>query len=314
MKISKAILHPYRFKLKTGNFREGNLLELVSESGQRGWGDIAPLPQRNRETVTEAVQQFQSLKGRISENAEESLERLNLDHLLYPSLFFALESALLNLIKPIENERVSASALFMGSADEIMAQAKLRESEGFTFAKLKVSNLSFEDASAVIHQLKRRFRLRVDVNQAWSTKDSLRFFSQFGQEELEYIEDPFQNPLELEQFTHPLAVDEPFNRALSLEQIEELPTLKAIIFKPASQGGLRGYLSLLPWAQRRGIDLILSSQFESDVGLASIAALACRLPLSCRSCKHAIGIGTYHHMEEHLSGQPLHFSNGEVIL
>jgi len=42
----------------------------------------------------------------------------------------------------------------MGSPKEILAQAELRHNEGYTSAKLKVNNLSFNDASKIIRNYK----------------------------------------------------------------------------------------------------------------------------------------------------------------
>lgn len=191
----------------------------------------------------------------------------------------------------------------MGSPAEIFEQAALRHKEGYTSAKLKVCNLSFEEASQIIHQLKDLFRLRIDVNRAWKTEESLRFFAQFPLDTFDYVEEPFQNPNDLAQFPHPLAIDESFPQDLSLQQLESLPTLKALIYKPTIQGGLLGALSLNEWANKRGIALVLSSSFESDLGLAHVASIAKRLALVA-----PVGIGTYHYLKDHLCAEPLRFS------
>lgn len=235
--------------------------------------------------------------------AIDSVEQLKSLSLL-PSVYFGVESALL---KPVGEFSVPVSALFMGSTQEILAQAALRQLEGYTSAKLKVSNLTFEEAFHVIYKLKDTFHLRIDVNRAWKTEDALQFFAQFSQDAFDYVEEPFQNPHDLKLFTHPLAVDESFPQDLSLEELEALPMLKALIYKPTLQGGLAGCLPLQKWAEKRGITIVLSSSFESDVGLANIAEMAKRLSL-----KAPIGIGTYHFLEQYLRVPPLEFSGGYV--
>ncbi len=120
------------------------------------------------------------------------------------------------------------------------------------------------------------------------------FFSQFAVDAFDYVEEPFQNPNDLALFSHPLAVDESFPQDLSLRQLEVLPTLKALIYKPTIQGGIIGCLHLLDWNRKRGVELVLSSSFESDVGLGHIASMAHRLSLTS-----PIGIGTYHFLKEY---------------
>lgn len=313
MKIVKISIHPYQIALSSGQIREGGVLEIENEEGDCGWGEAAPFPQRNLETFKEVFFQLQGKKKELLQKewvVETCLQQLS-DFFLYPSLHFGLESALLSLLNPLPDCEVECSALFMGSCQEIFKQASERYTEGFTVAKLKVGNLSFEDAFYLINELKKPFRLRIDVGQAWKTIDALRFFARFSEEDFEYVEDPFQNPLDLAQFTHPFAVEEPFPKILSLEQLETLPKLRALVFKPTVQGGLSSLLSLLSWANKHKVALVLSSNFESGLGLACIASIACRLSPYTNS---AVGIGTYHHIKEPFLSFPLSFQRGKLQL
>lgn len=175
----------------------------------------------------------------------------------------------------------------MGTPAEIMQQANLRYLEGYTSAKLKVGNLPFDEAAILIHRLKNQFRLRIDVNRAWETAASFRFFSQFENHTFDYVEEPFQNPHDLYKFPHPIAVDESYPQNLSLKDLESLPNLKALIYKPTIQGGVLHCLPLKEWATKNQITLVLSSSFESPIGLAHVSAMAHRLSLTA-----PVGIGT----------------------
>lgn len=286
--------------------RSGALVGLTDEAGRESWGDIAPLPKWSKESLEESLSQLNVHKQSLLDHEWESdtyLKKL-LTYSLYPSVFFGLESALLSLLTPLPEHKISVSALLMGTPDEIMEQAKQRKKEGFTSAKLKVSNLSFEEAARLIEELNDDFYLRIDVNRAWETADAMKFFSQFPKDTFDYVEEPFKDPIDLALFQHPLAIDESFP-GLTLEQLETLPTLKALICKPTIQGGLYGCLPLRKWAMRCGISLVLSSSFESDVGLAHVASMAYRLSLPS-----PVGIGTYHHMSKYFCLDALKFSQG----
>ncbi len=262
--------------------KRSGILVQVTKDGP--WGEVAPLPDWSRETLEEARAELEKYKWVTK---LEDLRKLD----LLPSVRFGLESALL---PPLPPGPVPLSALFMGTPQEILAQAKEREAEGYLSAKLKVSQLSFGEAHEVIEQLASRFFLRIDVNRAWNTEDSLQFFSKYPKDLFDYVEEPFKNPKELSRFTHPLAVDESFPSDLSLNDLEQLEHLKALIYKPMIQGGLKGALPLQAWCQRRGVQLVLSSSFESSVGLDHIAALARRLSPN----PPPVGIGTRYFFEE----------------
>lgn len=309
MKIETISLHPYEIPLTNGQIRKGTLIEIKDQQGNNGWGEAAPLPKWSKETLDESLQQLNQAKPVIMRiewttlNLLQELRRLN----LLPSASFGLESALLSILSPISNHAVSTGALLMGSPSEIMQQAEIRHSEGCTLAKLKINNLNFEEAAKIIHQLKDIFRLRIDVNRAWKTSDSLRFFDQFPLDTFDYVEEPFQNPYDLPIFPHPLAVDESFPQDLTLEQIAAFPTLKALIYKPTIQGGLLNCLPLTEWAKKREVELVLSSSFESDLGLACIASMAHRLSLAS-----PVGIGTYYYLDKHICSPALRISHSVV--
>lgn len=305
MKITSIIFHPYQIPLTTGQARSAVLIQLIGEEGESGWGEVAPLPKWSQETFDQAFNQLVEIKPILlsKEWTEETCVN-SLQHLsLYPSVQFGLESAFLSLLDPLPAFTIPTSALLMGSPEEIMEQAEHRLSEGFTSAKLKVGGLSFGEAKELIDQLKDQLYLRIDVNRAWDTADSLQFFSQFSKEDLDYVEEPFRNPEELHLFRHPLAIDESFPRDLSLKKLEGLPTLKALIYKPTIQGGMSGCFPLRTWTEKKGISLVLSSSFESEIGLAQVAALAHRCTLAS-----PVGIGTYHHLLDMPEGNSLRFS------
>ena len=288
----------YQTRLVQGPIREGALLCLEDVRGYRGFGEIAPLPQRSRETLQEALAQLQGHKERIlsfdwsMDNLFDELTKLS----LYPSVQFGLESALLALLDPLPPSTKEVSAFLYGTKEQILKQAKQKQREGYTSAKLKVSHLPQNQAFSLVEQLQSMFSLRIDVNRAWETKESLQFFSAFSLNAFDYVEEPFKNPLDLALFTHPFAVDESFPDFLSLQDLEKLPRLKALVYKPTVQGGLLSLLPLQRWAISRGIQLVLSSSFESSVGLRCIAALADRLSLQA-----PLGIGTEVCLADHPS-------------
>jgi O-succinylbenzoate synthase len=282
----------------------GILLNIIDEKRNSGWGDIAPFPPWSQETLEDALEQLRQKKQEILEVDWTSCFLQELAKLkLLPAVSFGLESALFSILMPLCEHAVATSALLMGSLPEIFAQARQRQQEGYTQAKLKVSGLTFAEAGHVIHELKDIFRLRIDVNRAWNTADSLLFFSQFPLDAFDYVEEPFQNPRDLPHFLHPLAVDESFPRDLYLVELEEIPALKAVIYKPTIQGGMLGCLALHEWVKKRGISLVLSSSFESDLGLAHVASMAHRLCIPT-----AVGIGTYHHLNSYVCSTSLQFS------
>lgn len=291
MKIRELLLHPFEISLINGQKRPAVYIQIIDENGHEARGECAPLPLFSRESLEDCVGEFLAKHDTIlsfewdQDSLFQNLAKLS----LLPALSFGLESALLMLLSPLPEHAIERSAFFMGSASEILSQADFQEKEGYTSAKVKVGNLNFDDAAVVIHQLKKRFHLRIDVNGAWKTTESIRFFSQFAFDDFDYVEEPFQNPKDLAKFLHPFAVDQSYPSKLSLDELESLPLLKAIVYKPTVQGGMLGCLPIREWAHKNQVALVLSSSFESPLGLSHIASMAKRLSLTT-----PIGTGTIH--------------------
>ncbi|MFA6915818.1 MAG: o-succinylbenzoate synthase [Parachlamydiales bacterium] len=292
MKIKELVIELFEIALTGGAKRSGAILRIKDEAGKTAQGEISPLPGWNNETLQESLEQVKNKKDEIlSIDWAKSTFFYHLQKLdLYPSVLFGLESALLQLYFPIESIAAQSAALLMGQPEDILKHAKQRKSEGYSHAKLKVSELTFNDAANIIHQLKNTFRLRVDVNRAWKTQEAIEFFEQFPTDTFDYVEEPFQNSDDLSLFDHPLALDESYH-GLDLDRFANLPTLKALIYKPTVQGGLLNCLSILSWARQFQVDLVLSSSFESTIGLDHIRSMAQRLSLTS-----PVGIGTQHYM------------------
>lgn len=295
MKIEKTQLSSYELPLTFGDTRHGLLVRIENEKGQSAEGDAAPLPGRSQETLQEALHQLKAICKPLRsvewtlETYLEELLKLN----LLPSVHFAIESALLSLIDPMPVRSIDTAALLMGHCTEnILKIAALKQAEGYTCAKLKIGNLSFEDAIRVTTELKNIFKLRIDINNAWPRPDCLRFFSLFPLDSFDFVEDPLPHFSDLKYFPHPLAIDMHLTHDCTLSKLESLPNLKAIVYKPTVQGGLTKARHMHHWAKQHGIKMIISSSFESDIGHLHLIHFAQRLGLT-----EPIGIGSYHYLK-----------------
>jgi O-succinylbenzoate synthase len=260
--------------------REGLVVKLTNPDGMVGWGEVAPLPGFSRETLEEVRTQFSP-------------------H--FSSVCFGMQSALNALNHPHHAFSLPLSALFMGNKAQILARATLAKQEGFTTAKVKLSKLSFEEAYAVVETLRNQFALRIDVNRAWSFEDAMQFFSRFPPNSFEYVEEPTYEIGKLTNFPFPFALDE------SLKELNlfNFPHLKAMVLKPTLLGDISPFVTR---AKQQGLKVILSSFFESGLGLAHIACLAHRLGLH----SDPIGLDTYRYFKQDLLTEPLRISDGRI--
>lgn len=198
------------------------------------FGEIAPLPGFSKETLAEAQKE-----------AIEWIENKTSPTL--PSVRFGIAS-LEKELRPIH-----------------IPLCALGAKEGFSTVKLKLGHLPLTDAISLVKEHYRKFSLRLDCNRAWTLSQAIEFASHFKPTDFLYLEEPLKTFEELAIFskkTHfPIALDESLH-----EDWSRIPSLKAIVVKPTLVGSI-------PQVDKH-LDLILSSSYESGLGLLHIAHLS----------------------------------------
>lgn len=262
-------------------FRKGILLTLTTHNDKKTTAEISPLPGFNKETFEDALHQLQNLKRRLvttwwTRQAVYYLENLG----LYPSVFFGVESALLDLLDPLpESELPSSYGFLLGSPQEILDQTSILEKEGFYHVKVKLGHLIPEIAHQIIQKIGNKFRLRIDLNRKWSFEETSQFCAQYPPDFFEYIEEPVSKFQDLEHFSFPFALDETLRQNVNFSSILQSKYLKAFIIKPTLTYPIYPLLNLAASQVNKKLEIVLTSSFESIVGISQIRNLIQRLNL-----------------------------------
>jgi O-succinylbenzoate synthase len=268
--------------------RNGFLLHLIHKD-KEGWGEIAPLPGRNRETLAQAIEQLLY----ILRDLDAPLPSL------FPSVSFGLFSAL--NYQPAK-QALPLCALLAGTVEQILKKAEIAFREGFTCAKVKISGLPLHIIPELIHHLRKQFTLRIDANRAFSFKEAMQICSNCKEYDFDYIEEPIYELDQLKNFSYPFALDESL---LELDQLPITSHLKSLVFKPSVMGADRECLSYA-----RNHKIIFSSACETGVGILGIASLAASLPVQL----NPLGLDTYRFLNRDILCSPLDFYNGNLLL
>ena len=165
---------------------------------------------------------------------------------------------------------------------------------------------------AVLKLLNNRSRIHVDVNQRWDYDDALYFASAIDPQQIEYLEEPFKDIGKVSDFFHKtgiaVALDEslltPEGKAVKMRE-----GVRAWVLKPTLLGGIRKALVMADEAGKRGIQIVVSSSFESGIGLFSLAHLAAAIDSTCRA-----GIDTLKYFEKDLLKEPLVIQEGKMAV
>ena len=305
MTISSCRIFRYRLPL-TGPLplaggviheRRGVLVRIESDSGAAGWGDVAPLPGFSRETIDAAELELtawaERLRGVEYDPRGDSLEScLECMPARVPSaaVRFGLETALAcvsrRLVDGAAAELTSfdgkapVNGLLAGSREQVLEDAGRLRDAGYRAVKLKVgSRPVVEDVEltrVVRDAIGDGVALRLDANRSWTLEQAVAFGREIGNGGVEYLEEPLREPEHLREFFEatgiPVALDESLLE-LRPDDLEGRREVGAVVLKPTLLGGIASARQWVARAAALNIRPVVSSCFESGVGLLALAEL-----------------------------------------
>lgn len=172
---------------------------------------------------------------------------------------------------------------------------------GFRTIKIKIARTEARLEQEAIGEFTARYpemRLRLDANRKLSEEEFQSWLEASTAWPVEYWEEPFRDASAFGRFEAPFAIDESLREITSAtpkddweKKIDALPqTIEVWIVKPSRLGSLRALAFLSGLATERGKKLILSSSFESRLGLSFWAEVAGAFGTRTETC--ASGLGT----------------------
>lgn len=269
-RFSIPLTRPLKLKGKTYTTREGVVLE---RNGK--WVEASPLP------------------GFSSESIEDVLAALRGERANPKSLEFALSALNEPAIKQLE---VPWNFLLLGDRERVMSGVDRCLQSRCPAAKLKVGRndlpSEIELVKAVRERLPSDVQLRLDANQAWTLDEATMFVESIQGIDLEYIEEPLQDPRQLEQLFSQTGVRYALDETLSQhDDMGSWPNAAALICKPTILGGRPAVERLAA----TGKPITFTAAFESGVGITRIVQLAAEFSPDC-----AAGLDTLDWLEDDL--------------
>ncbi|UCD62692.1 MAG: o-succinylbenzoate synthase [Candidatus Zixiibacteriota bacterium] len=329
---------PLALKSATITSRTGLALRLEDDSGNIGWGETSPLPAFSREDIDIAARQLMDVGSSLTAlPVTDDLEKLNgrfdfalAGFSLAPSVRFGLESAVLNLLASArkvslpqllgggKRAAVTVNGLLVGEDDEILQQASALKQKGYNAFKLKVGRRPVQADISLTEKVRRAIgdsaSLRLDANRAWDVVEAHAFMVGVSLLDIQYIEEPARNLDQLRKLLYkttppvPVALDESLLE-LAPEDLASPYPVKAVVVKPTLLG-LERAACFARSAREHGITAVISSSFESSLGLYTLAALSEALNQSGVAC----GLDTLDWFAQDLCREPVRLESGLIDL
>ncbi len=300
--------------------REGLIIEITTDSGLCGIGEIAPLKGFSRESLSESESRIKALLPALrSFNIPDSIPAAW--HATYAFLTktpmpaavaFGLETVIFDLasqaagipismlLNPQRSRVVSCNAVIGGDRDNFEALIKHKLAAGFRTFKVKVGLESSRAEVGFVRHVRRLIGpdavLRLDANGAFSIAEAAEFLTAISDCDIEYVEEPlrdfsFDSLAEIKERSHvPIAVDENVRTVMAAlaphSQVD--PPLAGsglidyVVIKPMTMGGFaaRKFQKSL---NNIGVRVVITSTLETGIGVVAAISLASafRLEAAC---------------------------------
>ncbi len=296
--------HTLKFKRPSGTSR-GVLNEKkiwivsvweIDNPNVKGVGECNPLVGLSIDDVPDFENKLKWACDNIDQFSDEEVLAEELK--FFPSIFFGIEMALLDLINGGKQIYFPASPfvkdmhpikinglIWMGEKDFMLEQIRQKIENGFTCIKLKIGAIDFWDEIELLKSIRNKFteeelELRVDANGAFSVEYALDKLEVLSEMDLHSIEQPIKagQVIEMQKLceTTPLdiALDEELIGIIGIGEKRKLLERihpQYIILKPSLIGGFRGTNEWISVAGELGITWWITSALESNIGLNAIA-------------------------------------------
>lgn len=271
--------------------REIAFLRVVDASTERvGFGECAPLAGLHRESLDEAIEALETwIDGACDVDA------------LPPSAAFAASTAcaMLDGFGAASCTSAKVAAFFPGG----LAELDTRAIAAFADAPVIKLKMGRHDAREERLFLSRAFaawpaaRFRIDGNRRLDLTACLERLDGLDASRVEYLEEPLENPQDLFELSSrtrmPVALDElVVESTLAARQLRETLSqsgcVHAWVLRMSRIGSIEAIRARADEAARLGVDVVLSTAYESSFALRVAVHLAASLP----NARRAHGIGT----------------------
>jgi L-alanine-DL-glutamate epimerase-like enolase superfamily enzyme len=275
---------------------ESWVIRVHRDDGRTGLGEAVVEPSAGEVADTILTSLIRETVERVSESGLPSMTELELHGAPGRALNAAIESALLDLERAPTTDvlpdgagvGVNATLPSLGTA---AAAEAARQSVESGFETLKLTAGAERETEVLVERLRAiraaigpDVRLRLDVNGAWdlsTAEDRLSAISRF---DIEFVGQPLpahdvDGLAELRRRVRvPIAADEAASSVGAARTLLAADAVDVLVLRPARVGGSAAVTEIAERAAEHGIPVVISTLFETGIGLAAGLAMAADLP------------------------------------
>ncbi len=312
--------------------RIGFYLVITDHQGNKGIGEVSPLPGLSKENIVQTEEDINYLIKFFSigefELRNKLWNKISQDRIIAPSVRFGFEQALFSLaikqkasfeaqILGLTNKNTIEvnSIIALDNENEVLNRVNSEINSGYKTIKLKVGRDNFADDLRIIELVRKnipeKINLRLDVNGAWDIDTAYNHIQQLSPFNIQFIEDPCSHADCMAKLSKvspiPIALDFPTTSMDDLEMYIVNRTFNYIVIKPMILGSVFELIKMIELAETKNVNLIISSAFETAVGRSMLVFLA-----SLTKHNYAHGLATSEYLQNETVNDQFPICNGEI--
>ena len=299
MQLKKIEYQNYTFNLKQHfsnaknqySNKEAVIIKIFISESAIGYGEASPLSGFSKESIQEIIWGLESFIAGINFNCDysidELLELISVHCEKLPSLHFALDTAIYDLISKIQKKPIRKLLTKKKSTTVSFSNIYIK-SNNLSINKNNILKykLGLNDINEDIRNIKKLqhsnplLKFRFDANRNYNEEDFMKIAIKLKQFPIDYFEEPINEPCEnkLRRIKNKLdvkvAVDESLYDGKNYISWIENNLIDIVIIKPSIFGSYKKFFELFDICKKYHINMILSSSLENSIGNMATIHLA----------------------------------------
>lgn len=305
------VIEQIDYSLKTVQFRKPfrtakgifTHREMIEVTGKRSDGEIftseaVAFPEFAGPTVKECIRDLERIKNYLPFTAENKFTLRHKDikkENINGSVSAALEHIGMKALHGVESPNVEFSSIFIGysvkvnallssdTIDDAVEKCDSLLKKGYDCIKIKVGAAKpayeLEMISTLRNTFGNNFLIRLDANAGWSVTEAIDFLKQCSEFNIQYIEQPVDNPAEFPHIKNAtgisIAADESLRNYRDALELARYSFADYFIIKPHFLGGLTESMVIAEIGKQNNIKTVVSGCLETSLarGITVLTAL-----------------------------------------
>lgn len=296
-RITAELKKPFVTNIRMVEAVEDVLLSLYTDEGAIGYGEAPPtvaITGEDINSIEKAIKEriFPAIKGvelggddifeTLRESSKNNSAKACVDMALYDILAKRADKPLCEYLGGRMGRLKSDITISLTNANQMLLDSKEAFGGGFSILKIKLGESEEESVKTLrlIREALPNVVIRVDANQAWSAKKSLRIIEQIAPLQIELIEQPVKaddfNALKevSAKSAIPILADESVFGYEDAVRILDERAADFINLKLMKSGGIYEAAKIANLAKQRGAKIMIGSMLESTVSVSAAAHFA----------------------------------------